>query len=110
MTDEQYTVAYEMGTETPFKNAYWDNHEKGSTNLLHLVLLYSQAKTNMTVEQAGLRSQNLFQTRASKSGLIRASSCLVLKFSAPLMPSTWAMSSMMDPAAPESDIAWIQRA
>lgn len=29
MTDEQYTVAYEMGTETPFKNAYWDNHEKG---------------------------------------------------------------------------------
>jgi peptide-methionine (R)-S-oxide reductase len=30
LTAEQYHVAREQGTETPFKNAYHDNHEKGT--------------------------------------------------------------------------------
>ena len=29
LTPEQFHVAYESGTEPPFKNAYFDNHDKG---------------------------------------------------------------------------------
>ena len=30
LTDEQYRVARKQGTERPYSNAYWDNHEKGT--------------------------------------------------------------------------------
>lgn len=29
LTPEQYTCTQEEGTEAPFKNAYWNNHEEG---------------------------------------------------------------------------------
>ena len=29
LSDEQYTVTQQCGTEPPFKNAYWDNHKPG---------------------------------------------------------------------------------
>ena len=29
LTPNQYEILVERGTETPYKNAYWDNHEKG---------------------------------------------------------------------------------
>jgi peptide-methionine (R)-S-oxide reductase len=34
LTDEQYRVARKEGTETPFHNAYCDNHEKGIYNCI----------------------------------------------------------------------------
>ena len=30
LTSEQYHITREQGTEPAFKNAYWDNHEKGT--------------------------------------------------------------------------------
>ena len=29
LTPNQYEIMVERGTETPYKNAYWNNHEKG---------------------------------------------------------------------------------
>ncbi|MGZ3814234.1 MAG: peptide-methionine (R)-S-oxide reductase MsrB [Mucilaginibacter sp.] len=29
LTQNQYQIMVESGTETPYKNAYWNNHEKG---------------------------------------------------------------------------------
>ena len=29
LTPDQYEIMVESGTETPYKNAYWNNHEKG---------------------------------------------------------------------------------
>jgi len=29
LTPNQYEIMVESGTETPYKNAYWNNHEKG---------------------------------------------------------------------------------
>ncbi|GEO10382.1 peptide-methionine (R)-S-oxide reductase MsrB [Segetibacter aerophilus] len=34
LTDEQYRVARKEGTESPFHNAYHDNHEKGIYNCI----------------------------------------------------------------------------
>src|SRR6476661_3976380 len=34
LTPEQFAVARKEGTETPYKNAYWDNHEKGIYNCI----------------------------------------------------------------------------
>ena len=46
LTAEQYRVTREEGTEPPFKNAYFDNHEKGTYSCVAcgLLLFNSTAK------------------------------------------------------------------
>lgn len=46
LTPEQYHVAREQGTEAPFKNAYHDNHEKGTYSCIgcDLPLFTSETK------------------------------------------------------------------
>ena len=46
LTSEQYHVAREQGTETPFNNVYWNNHKKGVYNCIGcgLALFSSETK------------------------------------------------------------------
>lgn len=64
LTDEQYKVTQEKGTERPFHNAYWDNHESGVYNC---VVCGQQLFTSDTKYESGTGWPSFYQPVDSKN-------------------------------------------
>ena len=53
LTPDQYEIMVESGTETPYKNAYWNITKKVSMSALQQARFYSHRKINLTAAPAG---------------------------------------------------------
>ncbi len=77
LTPEQYRVTREEGTEPPFKNAYFDNHEKGSYSCIGCgqVLFSSTTKfesgTGWPSFYQPLNQKVVEQSRDEQFGMVR---------------------------------------
>lgn len=77
LTPEQYRVTREEGTESPFRNIYFDNHEKGTYNCIGCgqPLFSSAAKfesgTGWPSFYESLKSKSVEQTRDEQFGMVR---------------------------------------
>lgn len=77
LTDEQYRVTQEDGTERPFKNVYWDNHEAGIyVDVVTGEPLFSsrekfESGTGWPSFHAPLESQHVIEKRDRSWGMIR---------------------------------------
>ena len=58
LTKDQYKVTRQCGTETPFHNAYWDNHKPGIYVDIITGEPFSVRSTNSTAARVGPASPN----------------------------------------------------
>lgn len=64
LTDEQYKVTQEKGTERPFNNAYWDNHEDG---IYKCVVCGQELFTSETKYESGTGWPSFYQPVDNKN-------------------------------------------
>jgi len=62
LTDEEYRVTQEKGTEKPFANAYWNNDERGmyACKVCGQILFASDAKLDSSTGPSGLQGWPAF--------------------------------------------------
>ena len=77
LNDEQYQVARREGTESPFNNIYWNNHEKGVYNCIGCgqLLFTSSTKfesgTGWPSFYKPVNNSAVEETRDTKFGMVR---------------------------------------
>ena len=70
LTDEQYRITQQHGTEPAYSGAYWDKKDVGNIIVFVVIHFFFQVKQNMTQDQVGLLFINQSQKKLLENQLI----------------------------------------